>query len=371
MIPVARPFLPQREKLDKYLEGIHERHWLTNNGPLVKELTERLQDYLGVRNLILVANGTLALQVAYKAFGVERSVVTTPFTFVATASSMRWQGITPRFADIDRNTLNLCPLNARDAVDDQTDAIVPVHVYGNACDVEAYEALESEAGVPVIYDASHAFGVDYKGASVLGRGSASTLSFHATKLFHTVEGGGIVFNDDEAYNRACSMVNFGFDEATGEITGAGLNAKLSEVHAAYGLSVLDSIDDIMKQRTEILACYYSRLESVVGQPVWNESATINAAYIPIVLETEAQCGAVLEELRAVDAVARRYFYPSLHEVAEYQNCWNDGCEVSASISRRVLCLPVYPGLTLADVARICDAVKTGCSRNMGSSSSGR
>ena len=250
MIPVTKPYLPSREKLDRYIDGIYERAWLTNNGELVQELTRRLEEYLGVENLLLVANGTLALQIAYRALGVTgrnepTEAITTPFTFVATASSLKWEGVEPVFADIDPNTWCLDPTNIEPAITPRTQAIVPVHVFGNACDVDAIDAIAKKHSLKVIYDASHAFGVKYQGESLLKHGDAATLSFHATKLFHTGEGGAIVFKRKEDLERAKKMINFGI---TGPETveALGINAKMNELQAAMGLCVLDEMEENLK-----------------------------------------------------------------------------------------------------------------------------
>lgn len=205
MIPVTKPYLPSREKLDRYIDGIYERAWLTNNGELVQQLTKRLEEYLGVENLLLVANGTLALQIAYRALGITghhapTEAITTPFTFVATASSLKWEGVDPVFADIDPDTWCLDPSSIEPAITSKTRVIIPVHVFGNACDIEAIDAIASQHSLKVIYDASHAFSVNYKGESLLKHGDASTLSFHATKLFHTGEGGAIIFKKKKTWN---------------------------------------------------------------------------------------------------------------------------------------------------------------------------
>lgn len=360
MIPVSKPFLPNEKLLHKYLGQIHDRAWLTNQGPLVRELTDKLQDYLGVHNLILTANGTLALQVAYKALGVKCEAVTSPFTFVATASAMRWQGITPRFADIESNSLGLSAEKAINEVSSKTNAIVPVHVYGNPCDVEGFEEVSKARKVPIIYDASHTFGVKYRGSSVLNWGNASTLSFHATKLFHTVEGGGIVFKDHDVYERAQKMLNFGLGDLPDDIATPGINAKMSEIHAAYGLCILDSIDHILERRAEILNAYHDGMNGVVNTPDWREGATQNAAYAPILLESEQQCLKVLETLKSQGVVARRYFYPSLNTVSEFRNSSYIDCPNSVDASSRALCLPIYPDLADEEVRKIIEGVKAGC-----------
>ncbi len=362
MIQVTKPVIPDLSSVQKYLEKVHERAWLTNNGPLVQELTERLQDYLGVRHLLLTANGTLALQLAYKALRVETEAVTTPFTFIATAAAMKWQGVAPRFADIERESLCLSPIAAEQQITAETQALVPVHVYGNPCDVESFSQLGKKHGIPVIYDASHAFSVRYLDGSLLDWGDASTLSFHATKLFHTVEGGGIVFKDEEVFQRACKMLNFGLGGEGHDISLPGINAKMSEIHAAYGLCVLDEINAILQRRTEILSTYHECLNSVVELPRWRSGATQNAAYAPVLLESVLQCRQVLEALKAIGVGARRYFYPSLNTMTEFAGQVTSRCYIAESVAKRVICLPIYPDLDDTDVKRIINAVKEGCRR---------
>ncbi|PAU77898.1 aminotransferase DegT [Halovibrio salipaludis] len=353
MIQVTKPFIPDREKLDKYLDGIFERTWLTNNGPLVQELTQRLEDYLDVENLLLVANGTLALQVAYKALGVETEAVTTPFTFAATPGSMKWQGITPRFADIDPNTLNLYPAQAEKTITENTQALVPVHVYGNACDDDSLQEIASRHNLRLIYDASHAFGVQYKDESLLNCGDASTLSFHATKLFHTVEGGAIVFKNKDELERARSMINFGQSPDTpNDIASVGINAKMSELHAAMGLAMLDSVDEIISQRKALVQEYHRCLEAHVEFPQrWGSE---NGAYMPVLLASKEQTDAVDTHLQQAGIRGRRYFSPALHESKAYDN--GDECPVASDIAGRILCLPIYPGLTTSHVRWVSDHV---------------
>jgi dTDP-4-amino-4,6-dideoxygalactose transaminase len=267
MIPVTRPYLPSRKKLDKYIDGIYERQWLTNNGPLVQELTLQLEDYLDVRNLLLVANGTLALQVAYKTlnvsdseFGTLPEAITTPFTFIATASSLKWSGVQPVFADIDPNTWCLNPANIEAVITANTRAIVPVHVFGNTCDVAAINSIAQKHKLKIIYDASHAFGVNYKGESLLNYGDAATLSFHATKLFHTGEGGAIVFKRNEDLARAKEIINFGIT-GVDRVEELGVNAKMNELQAAMGLCVLDE----MEKNIDARAAVWNRYEQALGQ----------------------------------------------------------------------------------------------------------
>lgn len=348
MIPVTRPHLPEMDRYLSYIERCYENNQLTNNGPLVQELKARLEEYLGVPNLLLVANGTLALQIAYKALGVTGKAVTTPFTFVATSSSLRWEGIEPVFADIDGKTLDLCPEKTREALDPDVTALVPVHVYGNPCDVEAFDEIAREHDLKVIYDAAHAFGVRLNGRSVLEWGDAATLSFHATKVFHTVEGGAIVFKKREDYERACRLINFGYEE--GEVVDEGINAKMSEFHAAMGLCMLDEIEAVLAKREEVHQRYYEALESLYEMPVWKEGATRNYAYFPVLFPSEEALLKTQERLNEAGIFPRRYFYPSL-DTLEYGK--PDGVSpIARDRARRVLCLPIYPALPLDVQERI-------------------
>lgn len=357
MIPVNKPYLPAFDKYTKYLERVYAKAWLTNNGPMVQELKLRLEDYLGVKNLLPVANGTLAMQLAYKVFDLQGEAVTTPFTFIASSSSLAWEGITPRFADVDVQSYNLCPLAAARAVSDRTSAIVPVHVYGNPCDVDAFAALGQQRKLKVIYDAAHAFGIKVGGQSVLNFGDAATLSFHATKVFHSVEGGAVIFNNSDDYERAVLMTNFGIDTKTGHIADSGINTKLSEVHAAMGLAVLDNIDAIMQHRVALFEQYCHQLKEVVVQPTWHQQATTNGAYMPATFIDAAQCSAVLDGLARQGIVARRYFAPSLNQLAQYSQHGADSCPVSESLASRTLCLPLYYDLSADDVSMVTNAVK--------------
>jgi dTDP-4-amino-4,6-dideoxygalactose transaminase len=348
MIPVTKPHLPKMGRYISYIERCYENNQLTNNGPLVQELKARLEDYLGVQNLLLVANGTLALQIAYKALGVTGKAITTPFTFVATSSSLKWEGIEPVFADIDGKTLDLCPERTREALDPGVTAVVPVHVYGNPCDVEAFDEIAREHDLKVIYDAAHAFGVRLNGKSILQWGDAATLSFHATKVFHTVEGGAIIFKKREDYERACRLINFGYED--GEVVDEGINAKMSEFHAAMGLSMLDEIETVLAKREEVHRRYYEALESLYEMPVWKEGATRNYAYFPVLFPSEDALLKTQERLNEAGIFPRRYFYPSLDTLESGRP--DGGSPISRDRARRVLCLPIYPALPLGVQDRI-------------------
>jgi len=360
MIPVTKPYLPNREKLKQYIDGIYERQWLTNNGQLVQELTRRLEVYLGVENLLLVANGTLALQIAYRALGVSDSrpeqhpeAITTPFTFIATASSLKWVGVQPVFADIDPETWCLAPNNIETAITPNTHAIVPVHVFGNACDVEAIDEIARKHNLKVIYDASHAFGVKYKSESLLKHGDAATLSFHATKLFHTGEGGAIVFKHKEDLERARKMSNFGI---TGPetIEELGINAKMNELQAAMGLCVLDEMEENLKARAEVWHRYEQALAKTLQLQAKHEALGYNYAYFPVVFDSEEQGMRVAAALKEHGVLARRYFYPSLESV-ECLDVQGDQ-PVSKDIASRILCLPIYSGLPAETQGKITGIV---------------
>lgn len=356
MIPVTKPYLPDRKTLDKYLDGIYERQWLTNNGQLVQELTKRLEEYLGVENMLLVANGTLALQIAYRALGVtgqnfesQPEAITTPFTFIATASSLKWDGVQPVFADIDPNTWCINPDNIEKAITPNTRAIVPVHVFGNACDVEAIDEIATRRGLKVIYDASHAFGVNYKGESLLKHGDAATLSFHATKLFHTGEGGAIIFKRKEDLERAKKMINFGITGPE-NIEELGINAKINEIQGAMGLCVLDEIENNLKARKVITSQYKKILEDSVVFQAHRKSIEYNYSYFPVLFENENTVLSVANAMVEAGIYSRRYFNPSLDSV-ECLECLNPK-PVSQSVSKRILCLPIYPGLMNDDTDKI-------------------
>ena len=362
MIPVTKPYLPSREKLDQYIDGIYKREWLTNNGELVKELTRRLEEYLGVENLLLVSNGTLALQIAFRALGIHEPIngksaeaITTPFTFVATASSLKWEGIEPVFADIDPDTWCLAPENIEPAITEQTRAIVPVHVFGNACDVERIDEISKRHDLKVIYDAAHAFGVKYKGESLLKWGDAATLSFHATKVFHTIEGGAIVFKRKEDLEKAKKLINFGI---TGPetIEELGINAKMNEFQAAMGLAVLDDIDTIIERRRQIKATYIRELEGNYRVQRSNPNILDNAAYVPLVLGNEGELLSTIARLKAENIVPRRYFYPSLDSLAFLSK----GLDMSHSnnIASRIFCLPIYDSLNDDQLRSVVNSLKT-------------
>ncbi|HET8860552.1 DegT/DnrJ/EryC1/StrS family aminotransferase [Marivirga sp.] len=342
MIPVTKPYLPLIEKYQKYVEGIYQRHWLTNNGPLVNELELRLKEYLGLKHLLYVGNGTIALQIAIKVLELKGEIITTPFSYVATTSSIVWEGSQPVFVDIDKETLNIDPNKIEEAITKKTSAILATHCFGNACDIDAIDTIAKKHNLKVIYDAAHCFGTKYKGKSIFEYGDISTTSLHATKLMHSVEGGLVITKDPELLKSMAYMRNFGHD-GPDKFNGVGINGKNSEFHAAMGLAVLDDVHEILLKRKE-LSHYYDQKLSVLNvskQKIIRE-CTFNFAYYPILFETEEKCLASKKALEINEIFPRRYFYPSLSSL-EYVSKQNS--EISDDISKRILCLPLYHSLS--------------------------
>jgi dTDP-4-amino-4,6-dideoxygalactose transaminase len=354
MLPVTKPFLPNLERYIGYLEGIYARERLTNNGPLVRELEARLSEYLGVEHVVLTANGTLALMVAYHALGLSGEVITSPFSFVATASSLVWSGLHPVYADIDPETFNIDPGAIEKALSGATSAICGVHVYGNPCDIAGIEALAEPNRLPVIYDASHAFGARIGDRSLLDYGDISVLSFHATKLFHTAEGGALILQDAALASAARELLNFGFSQ-DGAIARVGINAKMNELEAAMGVCVLDDIDFILDERRKIAEFYESALTPEIQYQGRLPAVVRNYAYFPVVFKTSRQRDLVQKRLLAKGIETRIYFTPSLDTV-EVLAGRSNGCPASWSLTERVLCLPIFPGIEPAALKVIVDEV---------------
>ncbi|MEZ8700430.1 DegT/DnrJ/EryC1/StrS family aminotransferase [Vibrio cyclitrophicus] len=356
VINLNQPLKPDIKILTKYLESVNESGWYTNFGPLHNLLTQRLEAYLGVDNLLLVSNGTLALQVACKTLNIN-SAITTPFSFVATTSSLLWQGIDTAFSDINLKTYNLCPIaldNALNEPESNYDGIVATHVYGNPCDVYAIADVANKYSTKVIYDAAHAFGVKINGKSVLNFGDASTLSFHATKVFHTVEGGAIVFKDREDYEKAKQLINFGI-QADGSLGEAGINAKLNEYQCAVGLTLLDQMDEVIKHRAELFSLYINELKDCVELPKWHDQVSFNGAYMPVYIADVVLQEKLLDALSNNNIQSRRYFTPSLDIAFNEQK--NFGCNQSNSLANGVICLPLHFYLTEVDALKIIKIIK--------------
>jgi dTDP-4-amino-4,6-dideoxygalactose transaminase len=352
-IYVTKAFLPPRQEYDAWLDKAYGTHVLTNLGPIHMALEVALTARFDVPFLRLMANGTLALQLAIRALGVKGKVITTPFSYVATTSAILWEGCEPVFVDIDPRTGCIDASLIEAAITADTTAILATHVYGIPCEVEAIDAIAKKHGLKVIYDAAHAFDVQYKGKSILAYGDASTLSFHATKLFHTVEGGAVVLHDADADKQLRLLRSFGhiYDE---HFT-LGMNAKMSELHAAMGMAVLPHMERIVAERAAIVARYHDQLADLgLERPVVPTGTTYNFAYHPILLRDRAEREGLLEALATQGIHARRYFFPSLDALPYVSS---PVCPHSHDLADRALCLPLYNGLDAPDQDRICAGVK--------------
>lgn len=354
MINVTKTYLPDKSKYKQYIDEIYENGWITNNGFLVRKLEKRLAQYLDVKNLVLVANGTVALEIAYRTLGIKGFAITTPFSFVATTSSLVTNGVLPIFSDIDTHTFNIKPEEIEKNITPNTSAIVPVHVFGNACDVEKIDDIAQKFNLKVIYDAAHAFGVRYKGTSLLNFGDISTLSFHATKLFHCIEGGALIINDDKLVEKARYLINFGIKN-TEEIPELGTNAKMNEFEAAMGLCMLDELEFIIEKRREIYNLYKQEFDGICQTQKLHQDIEYNYAYFPILLDSEVQLKMLEEIFHQNNIYPRRYFYPSLDTLSYIEP--KQYMKNSRDISARILCLPIYPELAHADQIRIINLVK--------------
>lgn len=340
MIPVTKPFMPPLGEYQEYLKGIWEREYLTNHGPLVQKLEEKLKEYLRLKNLLFVSNGTIALQIAIKALGLKDEVITTPFTYVATTSSLVWENCVPVFVDIDPDTLNINPDLIENAITEKTSGILATHVFGNPCNIDVIQAIAEKHNLKLIFDASHCFSTTYKGRSVFEYGDVSTGSFHATKIYHTVEGGGIFTKDEESYKKMFRMRNFGHTgNAPYDLDGVGINGKNSEFHAAMGLCNLNYIEEILRVRKSQCLLYNELLkEAPLQSIIIQKDSGWNYAYYPIIFENEEEMLKVEKALEQNEIHPRRYFYPSL-DTLDYVK--TKKVEVSKDISKRILCLPLY------------------------------
>lgn len=364
---VTRPFLPPLEELQPYLEQIWENRQLTNGGPFHQQLEEALCDYLGVQHISLFANGTLALVTALQALRITGEVITTPYSFVATAHSLLWNGIKPVFADVQSGSLNLDPDKIEAAITPQTSAILPVHVYGRPCEVDRIERIADTYGLKVIYDAAHAFGVEDKGGSVLRHGDLSILSFHATKVFTTFEGGAIVSPDAKTKQRIDYLKNFGFaDEVT--VVAPGINGKMNELQAAIGLVQLKHIDGALSERAAIDDRYRKLLEGIPGIRCMDlpEMGRHNYSYFPIMVEANYPVSrdALFQRLRDENVYVRRYFYPLISTFPMYRglpSSINANLPIATHAAEQVICLPIYPQLLPEEIQLIVSIVQ-GCGR---------
>lgn len=362
-ITVTSPLMPSLEELEVYLKDIWDRKWLTNNGYYHQQLEKALCEYLGVPYLSLFTNGTLPLITALQALRITGEVITTPFSFVATTHSLWWNGIKPVFVDIDPVTCNLDPDKIETAITPHTTAIMPVHVYGRPCDTERIQEIADKYGLKVIYDAAHAFGVKVDGQSVLNAGDMSTLSFHATKVYNTVEGGAIIMHDEQTKKRIDYLKNFGFAGET-TVVAPGINSKMDEIRAAFGLVNLRQVDKAIDARHHIADRYREHLKAVPGITFMEDVPGVrhNYAYFPIFVDAE-KYGMTRDELyermKEHNIYGRRYFYPLISTFSTYrglESAARENLPVATRIAEQVICLPMYYGLTDEDVERIVNLI---------------
>lgn len=359
---VTKPLLPPLDEFKPYLEQIWKSGVLTNGGQFHQQLEQELCQYLGVKYLSLFSNGTIALVTALQALQIKGEVITTPYSFVATAHSLLWNNIKPVFVDIDPGTLNLDPSKIEAAITSETTAIMPVHCYGNPCDVDEIERIAKKYNLKVIYDAAHAFGVKCHCGSVLNHGDLSILSFHATKVFNTFEGGAIISPDAETKMHIDQLKNFGFiDEVT--VTAAGINGKMSEINAAFGLLQLKYVDEAVARRKKIDVFYREKLKAVKGVsfPRLTNGSTQNYSYFPVLINASFPISRdeLYQKLKDENIFARRYFYPLISQFPMYSDLTSaqpNNLIAATKAANEILCLPIYPDLTQSEQKRICEVI---------------
>ena len=353
MIPVTKTFLPPIEEYTAQVQRAYDNHWLTNRGELVKELEAKLMTYLGVNNVLIMNNGTIPLQIALKLLGNGGEVITTPFSYVATTAAIVWENCTPVFVDIHPEYLTIDETKIEAAITEKTTCILATHVFGNPCHIEAIDAIAKKHNLKVIYDAAHCFGVTYQGKSIFDCGDVSTCSFHATKLFHTGEGGAIFCNDPELFNKIFYSHNFGHNGPL-SFHGLGINAKVSELQAAMGLSVLPYLNDILSERAKIVDLYNKGLDrSIVTILKIRENTNWNYSYYPVILNSEEVLLEKQSTLNDQQVYPRRYFFPSLNTI-DYTS--GSVMPISESIASRILCLPLYVGLSTIEQKKIIQTI---------------
>lgn len=363
IIPVTRPLLPPIKEFVPYLQEIWKNQWLTNNGPFHQQLEDELAKYLGVKYISLFANGTIALITALQALGIEGEVITTPYSFVATAHALKWNNLTPVFADIDETTFNLNPDKVESLITSRTSAILPVHCYGRPCDVKKLEIIGKRHNLKIIYDAAHSFGVSDKNGSILSYGHLSVLSFHATKVFNTFEGGAIVSPNPGMKRHIDHLKNFGFVNET-TVVEVGINGKLNEIQSAFGLLQLKYLQSAIGRRRQIDRKYRNGLKTVHGIKVLDFPAHIesNYSYFPILVgcEYKYKRDELYEKLKNAGVFSRRYFYPLISDMSMYCNLTSASHEnlpVATKLADQVLCLPIYPSLLDQEVDRVLAIIR--------------
>jgi dTDP-4-amino-4,6-dideoxygalactose transaminase len=341
MIPVTKSFLPSKEEYSDIVGRAFKAEWLTNRGQLVLELESKLKSHLNVSNILVTNNGTIPLQIALKLLGNGGEIITTPFSYVATTAAIVWENCTPVFVDINPNNLTIDALKIEAAITSKTTCILATHVFGNPCEIEEIERIAVKHNLKVIYDAAHCFGVQYKGKSIFEYGDISTCSFHATKLFHTGEGGAVFCKDSDLFHKIYYSHNFGHNGPL-EFHGLGINGKISELHAAMGLAVFSHLNEIISQRKNVTKLYDELLDfSKITKIELREGTNWNHSYYPIVFKSSEELLIILEKLNNQNIFPRRYFYPSLNTIAYTKG---NSMPISESIASRIICLPLYVGL---------------------------
>lgn len=354
MIPVTKTYLPPKEEYQELLNQIWKSKWLTNRGEIAVKLERKLQEYLESPELIITNNGTIPLQIALKLLGNKGEVITTPFSYIATLSSIIWEGCTPVFVDIDPEYLTIDENQIENAITNKTTVILATHVFGNPCNVEAIKTIASKYNLKVIYDAAHCFGVRYKGESIFSYGDISTCSFHATKIYHCGEGGAIFCSDPDLFHKCFYSHNFGHNGQL-DYFGLGINGKISELQAAMGMAILPHMDQILNERIRIIRLYQNFLkESNVSQLKLRPGTEWNNSYLPVLFRNNTEMEYILKTLNSHGIFPRRYFYPSLNTV----NFVNEFIKmpVSEDVASRVLCLPLYVGLKNTEVEKISSLI---------------
>jgi dTDP-4-amino-4,6-dideoxygalactose transaminase len=352
MIPVTKTFLPPIEEYMAQVKHAYDNGWLTNRGELVVELEQKLRDYLELKEskILCMNNGTIPLQIALKLLGNGGEIITTPFSYVATTAAIVWENCTPVFVDIHPEYLTIDETLIEAAITEKTTCILATHVFGNPCNVEEIERIAKKHNLKVIYDAAHCFGVKYKGKSIFEYGDVSTCSFHATKLFHTGEGGAIFCKDEDLFSKISLSHSFG--HIGDEYFQLGINGKMSELQAAMGLSVLPYMQQIIDKRKHNFDCYKSQLKDRIKTLRIREKTEYNFSYIPFILNSESQLKQIMERLAAIHVFARRYFFPSLNMLDFYSE--NISCPNSEKIANSILCLPNYFELAEKEIEKICN-----------------
>jgi len=353
---VTQPYVPALDKYMHYVGKAFDTKWLTNDGPILKELTDRLKDYLGVKYLLLVSNGTAALQLAYKIKNVSgKKVISTPFTFPATTTALEWQNANVILSDIDKNSWNLDPQAVEQQLtNSDISAIVPVNIFGMPCDMEAFDKVGKAHNIPIIYDSAQSVLSKHNGKSVLQYGDIHCMSFHATKLFHTVEGGALTFNNKDDYERAQRLINFGIGE-NGVVEEPGINAKMSELHAAMGLCILDDLPMLIENREKSVARYHSQLADVITFQKSKNNVYTPPMYMPVKFNSEQELLSVCSKLNEAGYQARRYFFPKNHNFLASDLL--NKLRVNNEVSNKVLCLPLMHNLADKHILAISEIVK--------------